>query len=240
MLARGRALDRPRGSLYSPATQLAPLLPAVERGLPVFHLRALTAAFGLLSLALVGCAPEPGKPQAAVGDASLANPSARTPAAVSPIAVIDLDAIARQLGRDRQMLAAIERHESSLNQQLQVVQANYQKELEQRRQEMTSGPATLPLAERQQHLLARFQEQAGGEVQQLRQQAKREMDRHRLQVIQDFREEVRPIAREVALARNLSLIVTKNDAVVFDYVSSIDITQEVVARMQSPPGPAAR
>jgi len=49
-----------------------------------------------------------------------------------------------------------------------------------------------------------------------------------VQLVNQFRDRIKPAARRVAQERGLSVIVTKNDGFVFDYVSTADITDAVV------------
>ncbi|HEX6962563.1 MAG TPA: OmpH family outer membrane protein, partial [Lacipirellula sp.] len=63
----------------------------------------------------------------------------------------------------------------------------------------------------------------------VKQQAELDLQRHRVQLIAQFREEIKPAARRVAQARGLSVIVTKNDSFLYDFSQSVDITDAVVA-----------
>jgi len=51
--------------------------------------------------------------------------------------------------------------------------------------------------------------------------------------VSQFRADIKPIARKIAGSRGLSLIVTKNDSVVYDYTDSVDITGAVVQELLS-------
>lgn len=148
--------------------------------------------------------------------------------ATGSVAVIDLDAVARQLGRDTQMAESIKERESSLNEQLQVVQASYQKQITDKKDRLGTEPTDQQTLE-----LTQLQRQAGMNLNQVLVQARESLGQHRVQLIARFREEVKPVAREVAAEKGLSVVVTKNDTVVFAYPSEVDITDAVAAKMLS-------
>jgi Skp family chaperone for outer membrane proteins len=63
----------------------------------------------------------------------------------------------------------------------------------------------------------------------VKQQAQQDLQKHRAELVAQFRDEIRPIARRVAQSRGLSVIVTKNDSVLYDFAPSADITEAVLA-----------
>jgi Skp family chaperone for outer membrane proteins len=146
--------------------------------------------------------------------------------ALGTVAVIDLDAVARQIGRSEIMVASIKQREATLNQQLRGVQTSYQQQLRKKQEEF--GDEATGDASQQ---LALLQRQVHHNLNQCRTQAQTDLNRHRLQLIAQFREEVKPLARQVAAEKGLSIVVTKNDAVVFTYTSAVDITDEVATRL---------
>jgi Skp family chaperone for outer membrane proteins len=179
-------------------------------------------ALGLVVTCLLtsGCQKSSSSQQADQGDLQ-SNESA-----VGTVAVIDLDAVARQIGGDIQMANSIKQRETSLNQQLQSVQTSFQKQIGDKRDELGGEPT-----EEETQQFALLQRQANTNLNQIRTQAQNDLNRHRLQLVARFREEARPVARAVAAEKGLSIVVTKNDSVVFTYQSAVDITDEVAARM---------
>ncbi len=178
----------------------------------------LLVACMLLPIA-VGCGSETDRP-GETSAAAAAGPS------VGAVAVIDLDAVARRLGRDSQVAAAMKQRETSLNQQLQVVRASYLKQIGEKQQEFGGTPTA-----EQTQMVTAMQKQATVNFNGARSRAQNDLSQHRTALIAQFRDEVRPIAREVARQQGLSIIVTKNDGVVFDYDSGVDITDAVVQQM---------
>ncbi len=191
-----------------------------------------------LSLIVVGCMFL----GCAAGCTSKNDTSAGTPApgmnsgpGIGAVAVIDLNAIARRLGFDKQMAGAIKQRETSLNQQLVTTKASYEKQLVEKQR----GFGPTPTREQAQ-LLVNMQQQAEASLSQVRQQARNDLTNHTAQLAQHFRGEVRPIAREVAREKGLSVVVTKNDSVLLDYDTAVDITEAVIERVLARQlGPAA-
>ncbi|QDU95015.1 OmpH family outer membrane protein [Lignipirellula cremea] len=144
----------------------------------------------------------------------------------SGVAVIDLDEVARRLGRDIKMTEMIKAGEGVVNQQLATVQASYEQQLSDKKAEF-GEEAT----EEANKTLAQMHQQASFQFNQARQQAAAKLSQHRAQLIQQFREEVKPIAREAAAAKGYNIVLTKNDSVLFDFASTHDVTEEVIAAM---------
>jgi Skp family chaperone for outer membrane proteins len=145
---------------------------------------------------------------------------------IGTVAVIDLDAVARRLGYDKQMASSIKQRETSLNQQLVTVKTSYEQQINDKQKEFGPNPSR-----EQNQVLTSMQKQADAGLVQVRRQAQKNLSNHSTQLIQRFRSEVRPIAWEAAHQRGLSVIVTKNDSVLFDYDTSVDITETVIERM---------
>jgi Skp family chaperone for outer membrane proteins len=184
-------------------------------------MRAQLLVGAILALGLTGCGRTSNEPSAASSAA---------------VAVIDLDEIARRLGSDKQMADAINQRQSALRQKLVELAAAYNEQIAEQQK-------TLPAdqADQAEVTLAAWQQQANDNLNQVRQQAELDLRNHQAQLIQQFRDSVKPAARRVAQARGLSVIVTKNDSVVFDYTAAADITDEVVdallASSAAPPTP---
>jgi Skp family chaperone for outer membrane proteins len=150
--------------------------------------------------------------------------SGRSPGSV---AVIDLDDIARRLGSDKQMADSINQRQSALRQQLVDLSKRYSEQIAERKK---TQPAAAQ-AEKGEVTLAAFEQQANASFNQMKQRAEVDLQSHRAQLIAQFRDQIKPAARRVAQARGLSVIVTKNDTVVFDYTGASDITDAVVEEL---------
>ena len=146
------------------------------------------------------------------------------------VAVIDLDTVAQKLGRDKKMSESIQQHEAALNQQLANIKVSYEKEISDKQSQFGQAPS-----QEQVQLLSNMSRQASASLNQVQQKAKSDLNQHRVQIVQQFRDEVKPIARQVASEKGLSIIVTRNETVVFDFTSAVDITEDVVRKMQERP-----
>lgn len=162
---------------------------------------------------------------AAVG-VGCSRPATSAPSApLGTVAVIDLDRVAQKLGQDRQITQAIQTQQSLLQKQLQELAAAYDQQLAQNRQN-SAEPSTGEVA------LASWQQQASANLGKARQELEAKLTAHRAQLVLQFREQIKPFAREAARARGLSVIVTKNESVVYDFVDAVDISDDVVTAIR--------
>ena len=160
---------------------------------------------------------------------------------VGAVAVIDLDAIAQRLGSDKQIADAITQRQTSLSQQLVDLAKSYNQQIAEQKKKLAETPA-----EQEKVTLANWQQQANKNLNQVKHQAELDLQKHKAQLIAQFRDQIKPSARRVAQTRGLSVIVTKNDSVLYDFAPSADITDAVVADLlatrtaaQTTAGPAA-
>lgn len=152
------------------------------------------------------------------------NQSASTSAPQGAVAVIDLDAIASRLGSDKQIVDSIAQRQTSLSQQLVDLAKSYTQQIEEKKKTLTEAPA-----EQADVTVASWQKQANANLNKVKQQAEADLKKHQAQLIAQFREQIKPVARRVAQKRGLSVIVTRNDNVLYDVAPGADITDEVIA-----------
>ena len=146
----------------------------------------------------------------------------------SDIAVVDLNEVAKNLGSDIQIIAAVEERKENLNRQLRGAKTNYESQLRSTKNELGKELT----AEQTQQLL-KLKKQANQQLLQVAQQAKANLDQHRVQLTLEFKKEAKKVVEEVAEEKGLSLVVTKNDSVVLLYDDAVDITSEVTDRMRA-------
>ncbi|MEQ8210779.1 MAG: OmpH family outer membrane protein [Lacipirellulaceae bacterium] len=184
---------------------------------PISKVSAVLSNVCLLAAALlVGCSQD-----------STSEPQKTTPSTGS-VAVIDLDRVAQQLGQDKRITQTLTASQTNLQQQLTKLAQNYQQQITQKKQAAegaTTGDNAIQLAS--------FQREASAKLNEARQQVTRDLASQRSQLIASFRQQIKPYAREAARARGLSVIVTNNDSVIYDYVASVDITDDVVKAITS-------
>lgn len=142
------------------------------------------------------------------------------------VAVIDLDEVAKRLGRDVVMQESLQQAAGTLNQQFAAIQASYESKFEETKSEVGEAPT-----DEQAQQLNALGQQLNLRLNQTRQVAQTKLSQHRLQLINLFREEVKPIARQVAKERGLDVVVSKNDTVIFAFTPAADITEQVIERM---------
>ena len=144
------------------------------------------------------------------------------------VAIIDLDLVAKRLGRDVQMTEVIQQRQTNLNQQLAVVQTSFEQQLNDKKAEFGEEPA-----EQDAQQLLNMQREAILKLNGVRQQAQGNIAQFQQAVINQFREEAKPIARQVAAEKGCPIVLTKNDTVVFAFDSVLDITEDVISRMSA-------
>jgi Skp family chaperone for outer membrane proteins len=143
-------------------------------------------------------------------------------AAAGAVAIIDLDEIARRIGSEQQIVSAIAQRQSALSRQLVDLAKSYSAQIEEQKKKLA------PEAENNQVRLASWEQQATANLNQVKQRAEADLRSTRDQLVTQFRDQIKPVARRIARERGLSVIVTKNDSVVFDYTATADITDAVV------------
>jgi Skp family chaperone for outer membrane proteins len=188
--------------ILSPSTQ------AFHKRNDSMRVQALLATVACLSAgAIGGCNRQPGAEKPVVG----------------AVAVIDLDAIAQRLGSDKQIAESIAKRQTSLSQQLVDLAKSYNQQIAEQKKKLAETPA-----ENGQVTLANWEQQANANLNKVKQQAELDLQKHKAALIAQFRDEIKPAARRVAQARGLSVIMTKNDSVLYDFAPSADITEAVV------------
>jgi len=93
-------------------------------------------------------------------------------------------------------------------------------------------PETEEELKKQQAELQLVDRQLGAQLNQASAEAQQNLNAGKRRLIHQFREEVRPVAQSVASELGLSMVVTKNDSVVFAFSSAVDITDRVAERMR--------
>jgi len=187
------------------------------RGELKMFVRTSTLVAGLVFAFLVGCDRQDTKPTANTGG----------------VAVIDLDVVAKELGRDVQMSNAAKQQADLLNEQLQQYQVTLHGQYDQKKIEFgAEPPESQEELEKQRAELQLIDRQLGTQLNQARAKAQQNLNAGKLRLIHQFREEVKPVAQSVASELGLSMVVTKNDSVVFAFSSAVDITDRVAARMR--------
>jgi Skp family chaperone for outer membrane proteins len=150
------------------------------------------------------------------------------------VAIVDMDEVAKQLGSDVALMNEINAGQSSLNQQLRNVQAELQDKLRKKQQELDARSVSdLSKPELKKQQLSEYEKELGLQLNRARDTAQIELNAYRQKLILSFREEVVPVAKDVAAQRGLGVVITKNDSMLLAYDDAHDITSAVVDKLRS-------
>lgn len=143
------------------------------------------------------------------------------------VAIVDLEEVARALGRDKEIVSSLQTQRGALSQQLLNAQNQVNSELTQLQKSMGEQPS--PDAVRDLQLkAANYQKQLAN----MQNQAAAVLNEHGKKVLQEFRDSAKPVAIEVAREKGLTTVMTKDDGVIFAFDEAVDITADVIARLR--------
>lgn len=154
--------------------------------------------------------------------------NALRPASNGGVAVVDLDEIAKRLGRTDQMQQSVSSQTDQLNQQLTALQQDAANKFDKLKSEVGVG-----LTEEKSATLQKVSQAINVKLNTAKQVAEMKLGQHRQMLAQEFRTEAKPYAEKVAKSRGFGTVVTKNDTMVFTFADTVDITNEVFLAMQA-------
>jgi len=153
-------------------------------------------------------------------------PSPKATQGVGGVGVVDLDSLAKQLGRDQEMSKAVQERLSALNERLGKLRDSLERLIDEKR---TSFGDEVSDDERQQ--LISMQERMDTQLLESKRKAEVELANYKQALIDQFREQAKPILRDVATARGLSIVVPKNNGLLLTIDPSVELTDEVAKRI---------
>ena len=160
----------------------------------------------------------------------LADTSALLDKSVSTVgakaAVLDLDAVAKALGRDEVTKQQLQEAGQQLQQQLTEFSSGLQAKLNEEKTKLGSEPSADERQRLQEQLLA-----AQRQVQQSQVLARQKAMQFQNQLALQFRNEVRPVAAEIARKQGASTILLANTVLWFE--APVDITGAVIDAMRA-------
>jgi Skp family chaperone for outer membrane proteins len=136
--------------------------------------------------------------------------------------------VAKRLGRDVAIADQIKAEGETLASQLTKTKTELQSQLDSSAQALGDKPSDADkqkLVELGQSLNARLQSK--------QQEARQELSQKQVSLIQQFREEVKPVAQKIAAGKGMNTVLLRSDIVVLSADPSVDITDAVVAEMIS-------
>ncbi len=156
----------------------------------------------------------------------------RPEGAASPAVVVDLDAVARAMGRDRLIDRRVEQATQALNAKLLEAAASMEKEL--KKQQADIGTAA---TDEQRAKLKQTAQKIQENIQNNREVAAQARQRFRLEEIQRFRNEIKAVAAPIAEKHRASMVVVASQDILW-FKPSADITATVIAEIRSQAGAA--
>ena len=145
---------------------------------------------------------------------------------VGGVGVVDLDLVAKRIGRDIEMSQDVEEKMTSLNNQLATLQGALRRQYDEKREKIGDDPTEEQIKELQasENLMDR-------QLIERRRKAEGELSVFRQKLVDKFREQAKPVLRDVAAARGLSIVVPKNDGLLLSIDPAVEITDDVAAKM---------
>lgn len=143
------------------------------------------------------------------------------------VAVIDLDRVARALGRDEVINQRYQQSVTRMAEQLQGLQSNLIEQITVE-QEKLGEEAT----DEEKQGLNQFIRTADRKLKEARVRARNQEVKIRADLVSDFREEMQPVARRAAAKRGFSIVML-NQANLLYFDTAVDITDVVIDDLQS-------
>ena len=143
------------------------------------------------------------------------------------VVIIDLDEISRRLGRDVIMNQAVQRRQETLQKELQQVRTMLQETFNDKQQEYVDTHTEAQVNE-----LRELKRQLDATIAQRNLQANQTLAAFGLQLNREFRDEVTPVARRVAVNQGAKIVVLDSPSVLLIADPSVDITEQVLVELE--------
>jgi Skp family chaperone for outer membrane proteins len=137
------------------------------------------------------------------------------------VAVLDIDAVARELGIEEKVRVDLVSMQNSLNMELQKTQAALQNQMLGVERAAGQNPT-----EEQRRQIVATNQQLNSEFNRLKAQAQNTLAQERVRLINEFRIQLEPYALEAAKAKGLHVVLMKVTPPVFTYAAEVDITED--------------
>lgn len=143
------------------------------------------------------------------------------------VALVNVDQVAHELGRDDALQATLQTKQAEARERLQLVSAQLQRQIEQE----SSKASAAPSMEKMQALDA-LKREASERFQREVTEAQQKIERLRQATVAEFKNEVRPVAKQIAAQRGLGIVLMRREDVILDASPESDITDEVIREMK--------
>jgi len=141
--------------------------------------------------------------------------------------IVDLGAIAKATGQEESMQSRAQTVREEVNAQLAESAANLEQQIEQERESYGDTP-TVEQQQQLQQTMAQAQQQYG----QLQAGAQQQLQQLEINMVMEFRDQIKPVAEKIAQSRNAHLIVLADQSV-FWLDPAIDITGDVISALRA-------
>lgn len=184
--------------------------------------RSLTFAIGGVAIFAAGALLAQFRPAAS----AKADKVEKAEKPVGGVGVVDLDAVAKRLGRDIEMQNQVQERLASLNAKLASLQDSLRRLHEEKREKYGDEMTDEQIKE-----LQLSQDRMDAQLREFNRKAQSELAVFRQALVDQFREQAKPVLRQVAAARGLSIVVPKNDGLLLTVDPAAEITDDVAAKM---------
>lgn len=151
----------------------------------------------------------------------------------NPVAVVDLDAVAKALGKDQAITKQLQQNNAQITDQLNKIGQNFQQQLKDAADKAGPEPS-----DDQQKQLAAMRNDAQQKFAAIRQAGVNRLREAQLKLAEDFRNEVKPVAERFARQRGASVVLVSTGMILW-MDNQVDITADVIGAMRSAPTSSA-
>jgi Skp family chaperone for outer membrane proteins len=162
-------------------------------------------------------------------DAQTAPPRADGTAAAS-VVVVNLQDVLERLGHDKDLNKQLQAKKEEQQQQFATLSADVKSQVAAKKAELGENAT-----EQQKKELQSLELRLTLGLRQAQAQLNNEFNAYRLQLVNRFREQVKPVASTIAKKRKASVVLARDEGVVLVYENSVDITDDVVQGMLASP-----
>lgn len=155
----------------------------------------------------------------------------------SSVAILDIARVAKETGHSDKINQELQQVSEQLKKDLLDIQNKLQAELKTSQEKMGSTPT-----EQQRQEFGQMITDAQNRLKNAQNQAALTMQQKKNDAVKKLRDDIRSIAADIAKARGMQIVLLKNDNVILTYGEEIDITNEVIAKINkaNPVKPAAK
>ncbi len=142
------------------------------------------------------------------------------------VAVVDLNIVAKTLGRDDLIVKNVKSANDNLNQQLEQIATDLRKQLDEEKSKLGEKPS-----EEEEQQFNQLVQKANNQLNQTKQVAIQKAQQLQNSLVAEFRNEVSNISRKIAQKNGFLTVLAINDGLLWAD-ATVDITSEVIAEMR--------